>query len=415
MTAGALCLRVIVIVISKNEPVGGDGFYYWSVANQNAAGHWFLSPYTSKATALHPPVWTLILSIWALLGNHGLLRMQLLAATLGAVAVTAVGFAGRRVGGDRVGLLAAGIAAVYAGFWVYERALLSETFLFVVIAGTLIVAYWFHDRPSPWGAVLLGGMAGLLALTRSEQILDFPLLVVPLIWSTRLIRRRLRVAWMAMSVAALLIVVAPWTIYNLGRFQRPVFLSTNGGIWVAGNCNGAYAGPRIGFYDCRLRDAPKDESFSDTKALPIAASYAKHHLSRLPLVVFAREGRAFGYWNPFQQAMLDNAWQHVSPFFGAPTSVWVYDLRLISYWILLAPAVVGAVVLRRRRVLLYPLLAFVATIVITVALTYGETRYRAAAEVTLVILAAAGIDAILPSHALAGAWYQTPGAPTDVE
>jgi ABC-type transport system involved in cytochrome c biogenesis permease component len=57
--------------------------------------------------------------------------------------------------------------------------------------------------------------------------------------------------------------------------------------------------------------------------------------------------------------------------------------------------------LRRRRIPLYPLLAFVLTVVITVATAYGETRYRAAAEVPLVILAAVGLEALLPRKRLA--------------
>jgi hypothetical protein len=68
-------------------------------------------------------------------------------------------------------------------------------------------------------------------------------------------------------------------------------------------------------------------------------------------------------------------------------------MGLFTYWLLLVPAVAGIVALRRRRRAVYPLLAFVATVVVTVAVVYGETRYRAAAEVPLVLLAAVGIDA----------------------
>ncbi len=129
----------------------------------------------------------------------------------------------------------------------------------------------------------------------------------------------------------------------------------------------------------------------------MAVSYAQHHLSQVPLVLFAREGRAFGYWNPFQQTMLDNEFQKVPPAFKtAPTTVWVYDLRLVTYWILLVPAIAGGVVLRRRRVPLYPLLAFIVSVVLTVAVAYGETRYRAAAEVPIALLAAVGMDAFIP-------------------
>jgi hypothetical protein len=68
---------------------------------------------------------------------------------------------------------------------------------------------------------------------------------------------------------------------------------------------------------------------------------------------------------------------------------------MISYWLLLVPAAIGAVALRRRRVALYPLLAFVVTVIVAVGTGIGDPRYRAAAEVPLVLLAAAGIDNLI--------------------
>src|SRR3981189_1673831 len=65
ITAGGLALRVIVVVISRNEAVGGDGFAYSYTANRNVTGHWFINLFNQKPDAIHPPVWTLILTVWA--------------------------------------------------------------------------------------------------------------------------------------------------------------------------------------------------------------------------------------------------------------------------------------------------------------------------------------------------------------
>jgi 4-amino-4-deoxy-L-arabinose transferase-like glycosyltransferase len=404
ITAVGLALRVIVVVTSRNEAVGGDGLAYSYTANRNVTGHWFINIFNQKPDATHPPVWTLILTGWAALGQHSVFRQQLLCCVIGTCTVALVGLAGRRIAGDRVGLVAAAIAALYAGLWLYERALLSETFLLSLVALMVILVYSFRDHPSMVRAGLLGAMCGLLAMTRSEEILIFPLLAIPLILTARRVNWRTRISWLVLSTLLLAVVIAPWTIYNLGRFQRPIFLSTNGGGAVAtANCDGTYFGSHIGWYDilCVPEPQPADASVANSADLHYGIHNAENHLSRLPLVVFAREGRAFGYWNPFQQTYLDNRWQTVAPIFGTKTSVWVYDLRLVSYWILLLPAIAGCVVLRRRRIPLYPLLAFVLTVVITVATAYGETRYRAAAEVPLVILAAVGLEALLPRKRLA--------------
>ena len=51
-------------------------------------------------------------------------------------------------------------------------------------------------------------------------------------------------------------------------------------------------------------------------------------------------------------------------------------------------------ILRRRRVTLIPLLAVFAEVVVTAAFAFGDTRYRAPAEVAIVLLAAVAVDAL---------------------
>ncbi len=397
ITLAGFLLRLSVILSSKDEAVGGDGWGYWDTANQNATGHWFLGVFTHKPDAIHPPAWTLLLTVWVKLGFTHFLGLQVLAIIVGTSTVALVGLAAREIAGERVALVAAGIAAVYAGLWLYERALLSETLLFPVVAIALLAAYRFYRKPTIRRAALLGALVGLLAMIRAEQILLVLLLVLPLILLARSVSLRTRLFWFFLAGLMTLVVVMPWTIYNLGRFQKPVFLSTQAGGAIAdGNCSAVYSGPLIGWYNVYCtRPVKGDPSVADGHEFHIGFSYEVHHLGQVPVVAFAREGRAFGFWNPFQQTYLDNRWQHVSPIFGKPTSVWVYDLRLWSYWILVVPAVAGAVILRRRRVPIYPLLAFVAAVIITVSYNFGETRYRAAAEVSIVILAAVGVDAAI--------------------
>ena len=391
VAASGFGLRVLIVILSRGERVTGDGFEWSRQGNLNAAGHWFVSAFTLRPDALRPPAWAVVLTVWAWLGQHDWFRQQLLSCAIGAATVAIIGLVARRLAGDRAGLVAASIAALYAGFWIFERALLSETLLLLAIAVMILLAYQFRDNPSPGRAAVLGAMCGLLAMIRSEQITVLPLLVLPLIVAVRGVDWRRRIAWLALATVCMLVVVAPWTIFNLGRFQRPVFLSNGfGGAAATGNCNITYYGPEIGFGDLRCVPifAPGDQSMQDTEDTHTALTYAEGHLSRLPLVLFAREGRTFGFWNPFQQTTLD------AQFMG--TWVGVTRLGMISYWLLLVPAVGGGVLLRRRRVAIYPLLAFVATAAIAVVPTIGDVRYRAAAEVPLVLFAAVAIEAVLP-------------------
>ena len=188
--------------------------------------------------------------------------------------------------------------------WLYERALLSEVLLLPEIAVFILLVYRFRGHPSLRGAAVLGGMCGVMAMTRSEQILIFPLVVLPVVLAVNWGSWRRAVAWLAVALVVLLVVIAPWTIFNLGRFQRPVLLSNGFGPAVAtANCRPAYYGPDIGYGElaCLYPYYGGDQSINDGKYLHNGVRYAESHLNRLPVVFFAREGRTFGFWNPFQQ------------------------------------------------------------------------------------------------------------------
>ena len=64
------------------------------------------------------------------------------------------------------------------------------------------------------------------------------------------------------------------------------------------------------------------------------------------------------------------------------------------YYALLALSIGGTVVLRRRRIPSFPLWAIGLDVVFSVALTFGQTRYRTTFEVSLVLMAAVLLDAI---------------------
>ena len=75
--------------------------------------------------------------------------------------------------------------------------------------------------------------------------------------------------------------------------------------------------------------------------------------------------------------------------------------------------------LRRRRVTLIPLIALLVTVAVGVAFVYGFTRFRASAEVAIVLLAAVAIDAWLrrrarnagaSRHAVSSAGAEEPAA-----
>jgi 4-amino-4-deoxy-L-arabinose transferase-like glycosyltransferase len=391
-----LTLRLTYVIAVRHDVVGGDGFAYALNAFNLVDGKGFIQPFTrfGAADAIHPPGWATVLTLPAFFGFRKFFDLQIFACFVGTTSVVFIGLCGKRLAGARAGLIAAGIAAVYPGLWMFERELLSETLLILLTAVAILLSYRFIERPSTSGAVLLGVVIACLALTRAEQILLVPFLLLPAVLTARRFDVARRLGVLALAGVAIVVVISPWTLYNRDRFDRPVFLSAHMGVtMLVGNCDRVYSGSELGLMDisCGFVQPPlkpgADQSVVDYAGRKQALRYMSDHAGRLPVVVLAREGRAWSLYAPFQTAEFE---AHFSR-----TRLWVHELAIFAFWALLPAAIAGGVVLHRRRVPLYPLLSFIVVIVVTVGITFGQPRYRAGAEVPILLLAAIAIDALL--------------------
>ena len=256
------------------------------------------------------------------------------------------------------------------------------------VATMIWLAYTFIADPGPVLALALGAVLGVLAMTKSDQIALAVVLVAPLILSRREVGLRRRVGWLAVAGVTCLVIALPWSIYLSARFDRPVVLTGSvGGAMAAGNCPETYRGSLLAYYDFRCVlgvNAAGDPIARDEQARRHAVDFMRRNERRVPIVMLARVARTFGFYRPFQQMHLETE---------RGTSVWVFRAGFLAYWALLPLAVVGAVIARRRRIPLYPLLVFPVLVVLSVLLTIGSVRYRAPAEIPLVILAAFALDA----------------------
>ena len=303
------------------------------------------------------------------------------------------GLAGRAAFDRRAGLIAAGIVALYPNIWLYERELMPETLALLGVATCIWLTYRFIEGPTPSLAFGLGATVGLLALTRSEQIALMVFLVLPVILSARGVTWRRRWVWLALACLGGLLLIAPWTAYNSTRSTELWFCRrASAPALRAGNCEPAYGDELLGYYQDQVgapcsRRAPNlssDPSVADGQLRRAAFDFMEAH-RRVPVVIAARIGRTFNVYRPFQQVHLEA--ERRSP-------LRVLRLALFSYWALVPPAIAGAVLARRQRIAIYPLLVFPVIVLLSVALTIGAVRYRAPAEVPLAILAAFAIDVV---------------------
>lgn len=435
---GALVLRAGYVLVVKKGPcairvsgqvVGyyhsectgpGDGIasdqtYYNSTANWLAAGNSFTDPFNPARpeAADHPPLTVVVLAPVSFVFNHAPLiwladrttlpgrpsmqthvrEHRLAMAVFGALVVLLIGLLARRIAGDRAAIIAAVIAAIYPNLWVNDGLIFSETITNVVILVLMLVALRALRRPSIGAAAAVGALAALAALARAELVLLVLLLGLPVALAVP--GRRLRAVLATLATA--LVVLAPWVIYNNVRFQDRTFISTNDGLAMgASNCRATYYGTSVGLTSlvppCTLtaEEIAKlgDQSQVASEYRRRAFEYMGKHLDRLPYVMLVRVLRTWSFWNPSEMVKFNEGEGR------GPAASWS---GLFFYFPLLIGAVAGGVILvrQRRGRILWILAAPAVALTIGVAITYGQVRFRAAAEPSIVVLAAVAIDAFV--------------------
>ncbi len=399
--------------LAERNPNAGDPWFYHQQSRLLTSGRGFSEPFTwcrvdlanitggcrgggrLVPTAIHPPLFSLWYALSNLVGADSWFAHKVMSCLAGSLTVLLVGLIGRELAGRRAGLLAAALAAAYPNLWVIDGIGMPEGLFCAIIAASTYAAYRWRRTPTVWWAAASGGALGLAILTRGEAIFLVPALLVPLVLMRPHLERRTRLVHLGVMAGLALALLVPWTIRNSLTFHDPVLLSTNSSeVLVYANCDAAYHGTFLGFwvFECQKDvrasqgEPPGDESQRANFYRHVGFTYAKDHAGRLPVVLAARVGRVWDLYRPFQNTEL-------SKIEGRPQ--WVSKLGLWCYWALLPLAIVGLVALRHRKVAILPLVVQAAGVTVTALYAYGVVRFRAPAEVAIVVLAGIGVDALV--------------------
>jgi 4-amino-4-deoxy-L-arabinose transferase-like glycosyltransferase len=406
---GARLLFIVRWMYGK--PLLGDPLFFQDVGASLSHGMGYVVPFLSQGkqpTALHPPVFPVVLGSLDLVGIQSANAHRIALAFISAGCIPVMGLLGRRLLSPIAGLIAAGIAAV-GPLWIQPSGkVLSESVYLVVIPVVLLAALRCLDRPSGWRFLLLGLAIGVAALTESEAVTFILLLGIPLVLFVP-------VSWNGRAklglvlLAGFCLVVGPWLIRNEVQMGGFVFSTDMGTTLVGANTADTF-NPNSFFYGStdgtdQVAETivtvnwghPPDharrwtERTLNNALAHTGISYARAHLTDLPGVMLAREGRLWGLYDTGSQLQQD-----IDADGDGVRSVQLVGQYL--NWVLLPLAVAGGVVLyrRSRRNLVIVTVPIVAA-VINAALAFGSTRYRAIAEPSLALLAAVAIAALIQS------------------
>ncbi len=406
IVALAAIVRVLVVVlVDPHVPSVGDASAYHLLANHLADGRGYIRPFDFTKfhlvvpTAEYPPFHPFVLSIFARLGARSVEAQRIGLTVIGSATVALVGLVGRQIAGARVGIVAAGLAAISPMMFLPEATLMSEAIFVFLVTMALFLAGRIRNHPGLGTFALLGLVLGLAVLTRAEAAVLSLLLVIPLAAGAAGASGRRRLALGAVALAMVGGVAVPWAVRNQTTFHAFVPVSNNLGTALAGaNCELTYQGTGLGSWrstfgvgdvangQCFTGFNGRQPHFNEATAAGAARKqgidFARNHLGDLPKVAAARVLRSAGLFRPGQQIELE-------ALEGRPIG-WERAGTYLD-WVLYPFAAVGLYLLLRRRTGAWPLAAAVLSVLVSTLVTYGNQRFRIGAEPTILIAAAASV------------------------
>jgi len=345
-------------------------------------------------TAFRPPGWPAVLAaVTAVAEPERWTVARLLQTLIGTAAVALIGLAGFLLLGPPGAVAAAALAAVDTTLLVVGASLMSEP-LFVALVAAAVCAALAARRVSPsphgpggrrwWAWVAAAGLLlGLATLVRSNGPAVLP--AVALLAATGW-RRALAAA--VVAGAALVLVVAPWTVRNAVVMDAFVPVASYVGTGLAGTFNdqartredhpGAWLSPRHvpAYRDIHLSGMSEIDKQRELRRRAI--EYAKDH----PLYVPEAAAR-----NVLRVLSLQDLSWHRGSAESLSLPRWTGPFAAAGFWVLLLLAAASLLGGAHRQVpaalWLGPVLLMASAVV-----AGGEMRYRAPVVPFLILLSA---------------------------
>lgn len=393
----ALALRFAHLWAVRDQPfvsaLAMDSQEYDRWAGEIAAGDWLGSRVFFQAP-LYP---YLLAAVYTVLG-HRLALVYLLQILFAVAGCWALYRAGREMEGERTGLAAALLAAVYGPFLFYDVQLLKES-LAVTVTGFLLWALAAaRSRPSLGRWLGAGALLGVLALLRENALLLVPFLL-PLAW-----RRQDRWRGLARQggalVAGLALALLPVALRNglVGGDFLPT--SSQGGVnfYIGNNAqaDGTYRPVVPGKQIPELERKEPARLAEQALGRPLSAGEVSRYWSAKALA-WARQHpgdflrlqlRKLGmFWSWYE-------WPDAVDYYYMKTLSPALRLPLLEFGGAVILALTGLVLARRRLAAFAPALLFALGWMVSTAVFFLFSRYRLPAVPALLLLGGVAIAEI---------------------
>lgn len=400
----ALCVRVLynLVAASGYYPLH-DSLTYQTIALNILHEHCYCLQ-AHLSTVDRAPLWPLIIAIvYRILGQHDI-YVRLLLCGVGSGTCVLLYLFGKDIFGERTGILAGIIGAIYPFLYVYDGLLYSESLYIFLLLALCYTLYHLQRRPRTSLLIVSGVLIALLTYTRPNGI---GLLIMFVVWLVAL-RWLKMMGWRDVIKGTIvvafvsLVLIAPWTFRNFKDTHTLLPVATGDGKVLLGAYNYETADPvyQNGYYlgtwiiptevtpwvseqfpqSCPASCEVKRDDAYKTAAL----QWVKAHPQTMPLFI---SQHFVNMW----QLVPQEADLATNRFPDRASSAFVVLMMETITPILFALALLGLVVTGKRwRELLF-LYGLVLMTIAECVVYYGIPRFRAPIEPIIILLAAGAL------------------------
>ena len=224
---GALLLKIIYLVIYSGMPdwdmLTVDNYYHFNWAKDIASGNVF-----GDTTYFRAPFYIYCLAAVFSVFGASLTAARLFGLLIGLSSLILTFLTGKKLFGERTGLIATAIQSVYPIVIYFESELLLDPlFMLLLQLSVYFLVLWYKEQRLS-SFICMSLSLGLASITRPTALLFLPIVIIFIYLSNTLWGQRVKLITAFVILVALIIL--PITIRNYFTGGEAVLISSQGGI-----------------------------------------------------------------------------------------------------------------------------------------------------------------------------------------
>ena len=372
----ALSLRLLhVFHVSDIAPFGDAMEYHaYGVDMANYQRFGIVQPSTYRG-----PVYPFFLGVIYMLYGQNYQMARIIQAILGSAMCLVMYFLGKKLFSRAVGYFAAIITATFSLYIFYSACLLTETLYLFLIASIALLFLNVLKEPTTKNLISTGLLIGVSALLRAEILLT-SVLLVGILWIENKFKILKTAREASIILAAVLIIILPWTFRNFVHTHRLVLISSQGGenFWKGNN-------PKSIGWQMRVSEDIANKYTTqidmDKGLMKEALVFIKHNPTKWLKLLKVKFLAAFQFWRDEDQWLFPKRFGFISGI--SPPLFTMSAIVLLCF--------IGLLLNIRHTKALFIFYAFFITNLLLQTLLFVEARFHMHITPFMIILAASVI------------------------